>query len=253
MSVDWLVENLRLTFLGVGDWVQRPIFGEIAGAPPAQSASQQLPVQLHQETGNVSGAYLSVSQQPGRIDIVLTDQPTRNTRDSGAPDYRPLFWVGSLKDSLDIFGPITSKAISLHPRATRLAYSITSIHQTANVREANTYLRQYLPTITFEPDRDTDLIFQINRPIRIDSQHTINRLARWEAVQTTLIPIQLGSPVISMFPAMPAVPAIFAARVYVDVSTDATNTVPLADSETPELVSKLRSYATTIIKKGDER
>jgi len=247
MPVDWFAENLRLTLLGVVDWVQRPIFAEIAGVPPAHITAQP-PVQIHQEMGNVHDAYLSVSQQAGRLDIVLTDQPTRNTSDSGAPDYRPLFWVGPLKDSLDKFDPIISKAISMQPRATRLAYAITVIRQAQSIREANACLRRYLPTVQFDPDRDTDLIFQINRPIQTNSKKAINRLARWEAIQTQRIQVAIGTPVI---PALQPAPTVFAARVYVDISTDTTNTVPFARSDIPELVNELRDQAISIIEHGD--
>jgi hypothetical protein len=134
-SEEWYVEQLRLTFIGLTDWTSREIFSEIAGTPASQINAQP-PMQFYQEAGSVFDAYLSVTQQAGRMDVVLSDQPTRNTADPALPGYKPLYWIGSLKDSVENFSAISNKTISLVSGATRVAYAITLIHKTDSLREA---------------------------------------------------------------------------------------------------------------------
>jgi hypothetical protein len=247
MSEDWYAENLRLTFFGVMGWAQRPIFTEVTGMSPAQINAQP-PIQIYQEMGNLSDAYLAVTQQAGRIDIVLTDQPARNTADSEAPGYKPLYWIGPFRESIEAFDAISAKATSLITDATRVAYAITLIRQTESVHEAVGILHKFLPTIDFDPDNDTDLVFQINRPTRDKSDRIINRLGRWEAIQTTTLRVSLGVP-----SPLPSGSPIYAARIYVDISTDANNKVPFAGSEVPELVDTLRTYAIAVAENGDRK
>jgi len=66
---DWYAENLRLSFFGVTGWTQRSIIREIADVQPVLMSTQPL-LQLHQEAGTLSEAYLNVTQQAGRIDVI---------------------------------------------------------------------------------------------------------------------------------------------------------------------------------------
>lgn len=251
MSDGWYVENLRLTFFEVADWTQHQIFSDIAGVVPAQLNAQP-PMQLYQETGNVADAYLSVAQQGSRIDVVLSDQPTRNTVDPALPGYRPLYWIGSLAQSLDLFDRISAKTISLVSAATRVAYAISLVRQTDTVRDAIMFLRRYLPTIDFDPNNDLDLSFQINRPIRDNRGRLINRLARWDTIQIASMRITVGAGVPSASP-LPTRPPLSAARIYVDINTDANNTSPFTHPELSELVDELRAYAMHIAENGDAK
>lgn len=249
MSDEWYAESLRLSFLGMTGWKSREIFSEIAGTPPAQINAQP-PLQLYQETGNISEAYLSVTQQTGRIDTVLADQPTRNTYDPTAPDYKPLFSIGPLKDGIEMFDAISSKTTSLVSDATRVAYALTLIRQMASVREAMLFLSKYLPTVDFDPDVDLDLTFQINRQTRDNKGLLINRFARWDTIQVASLRMSIGGPPISP---IPTAPPIFAARLYVDISTDINNTTPFTGTELSELVDEIRIYAIAIAEKGDSK
>jgi hypothetical protein len=250
MSKDWYAENVRLTFFGVKDWTQRPIFSEITGAAPAQINALP-PMQIHQEAGNFSDAYLSVAQQANRIDVVLSDQPTRNTVDPALPGYKPLYWIGPPNESIEIFDAIAEKTTSLVSGATRIAYAVTLVHQTDSVREAVLSLRKYLPTVEFDPDNDLDLAFQINRPIRDAKGRFINRLARWDTIQVASMRVGVGS-VLSISP-LPSRPPICAARIYVDISTDVDNTSPFPRPELSELLGELRAHAITIAENGDSK
>ena len=244
----WYAESLRLSFLGIPEWVQRPLFAEIAEVPPAQTTTQ-LPLRLHQETGGVSDAFLSVSQQADRVDIILSDQPTRNTVNPIGPDYRPLFWIGPFRESLEIFDLISARTIPLIPRTARMAYAITLVCETESARAALTCLRRYLPTVDFNPENDSDLLFQINRPIRNERGQLINRLSRWQSTQTARVRVAATLP---LTPSVEVGAMTFAAHAYIDISTDANNTVPFVGTELASLIERLRAYAVEIAEHGDQ-
>lgn len=84
----WLAESIRLSFLDIPGWTQRPIFGEVAGVEPTSTSVERM-VQTQQEAGDVSHAFLNVMQQSNRIDIVLGDKPSQNTVDPLTPGYKP--------------------------------------------------------------------------------------------------------------------------------------------------------------------
>ncbi|MGJ4945136.1 hypothetical protein ACQR1W_31565 [Bradyrhizobium sp. HKCCYLS1011] len=242
---NWNAESFRLTLFDVADWIQRPIFAEIAASPPAQINAQP-PIQFYQETGNLFDAYLSVTQQGNRVDVSLSDEPTRNTIDPSTPGYRPLYYVGPYQSSLAYFDQICDRTTNVFKRAARLAYAITLIRQTSNMPEAMSILRGYLPTIDFDPQTDRDLAFQINRPTHDRAGKLINRLARWETVQLAKIRVMAAT-----VPTVAPGETTFAARAYVDVNTDAENTVPLGDL--PELIRDLRAQAVHMIEHGDTK
>jgi len=143
---------------------------------------------------------------------------------------------------------ISTRATALITSATRVAYAITLVRQTESVREAGACLHKFLPTVGFDPNHDCDLVFQVNRPTSDEKGRFINRLAKWESIQLTTLHIGIGVPPL---PAVPSRPPVYAARIYVDVSTDADNTQPLNDLS--ELVVELRGHAVSIAENGDTR
>lgn len=135
--------------------------------------------------------------------------------------------------------------------ATRVAYSVATIRQAQSVREAVGFLIEYLPTLEIDPARDLDLVFQVNRPTRNARGTLINRLARWEAMQLTSVRVVVGGS-LPVSP-LPSAPPVYAARVYVDVSTDAENTISFTGDDLTAVVRELRAYAIDIAENGDRR
>ena len=245
MSQDWCVESLRLSFFDVADWTQRQLFAEVTGAPAAEIKVQP-PMQLHLETGAVGDAFLTVTQYGTRLDIVLSDKPTRNTVDPALPDFRPFFGIDNFKEALASFDAICAKTTSTIKSAKRVAYAVARIRRTESMSETLSSIKEFLPTVTFDPQRDLDLVFQINRPIHDGKGRLINRLARWESLRMS----QLRVGVIPPLAAVASAPT-YAARMYVDVSSDADVTEPIVDL--PELVGELRAQALKIAQNGDSR
>jgi hypothetical protein len=244
----WFAESLRLSFFGLTEWKVRPIFEEIVGLPPAELKAQPA-MRVHQEWGNVDDAFLNITQQIDRLDVVLSDQPSRNTIDPSAAGYRPLFWIGPYEDSLKLFDGICERALRLVQGATRAAYAISVIRPSSSVRESCAYLHEFLPTVAFNPANDLDLLFQVNRPMRDENGIMINRLGKWESLRVTTVQVELGGASQIPSPALMTKPTVLGARIYVDVSTDAENTSPLKGL--PTIVGSLRSSALAIAENGD--
>lgn len=242
---EWLAESIRLSFIGVPSWTQRPVFAEISGTQPALITAQPM-IALHQEAGRVSHAHLNILQLANRIDLLLGDNPTRNTVDPNAPAYKPLFSIGPYRESLALFDSLSAKATGLVNSATRVAFAITLIRQTENARDSVRYLHKLLPRLPVDPDNDLELIFQINRPVHDSRGLLINRLAKWEALQITTMQVGLGA---SPLPIIPSRPPISAAQAYIDVSTAAENIFPL--NNLSEIVNDLRRYAIELAEHGD--
>ncbi|HZP76601.1 MAG TPA: hypothetical protein VFB45_10695 [Pseudolabrys sp.] len=244
----WFAESLRLSFFGVTDWTQRALFSEVTDTVAAQINAQPA-LQIQQEQGIVADAYLTIGQQANRIDLILSDQPTRNTVDPEKPGFRPLFWVDSFGKSIEIFDRITAKTLTIIRGATRVAYAVTVIQQTENIRDAGGILHDCLPTVQFDPKCDVDVSFQINRPIRDQAGRLINRLARWDTIQVTTLRVSVGG--VGSLSTVPSAPPLCAARIYADISTDAENTTPFSHPELEKIVADLRGHAIAIVEQGD--
>lgn len=240
----WLAESFRLSFIGVPNWTQTPVFADISGAQPALITAQPM-VQLHQEAGSVSHAHLNVVQQANRIDLVLGDKPTQNTVDPNAPGYKAFFSIGAYRENLELFDLLSAKAVALVSSAMRVAFAITLIRETENAHESIRYLHQFVPSLPIDPSNDLDLIFQINRPVHDSRGLLLNRLVKWEALQITTMQVGIGA---ALMPILPSRPPVTAAQVYIDVSTDAQNMSPLSDL--PEVVSELRGHAVKLAESG---
>jgi hypothetical protein len=249
-QTEWNAENLRVTLFVTPEWIQRPLFAEITGVPPGEmTARPQL--QFHQETGNLFGGHLRVGQQPGRIDLVLSGAPTTAAFDLENTGMQTFLWVGKLNDIVTGFNSITEKIVQIVGTANRAAFALTLGRQTETIPAAMAILKHYLPSIDFDPQIDADFSYQINRPRKTPSGRKINRLARWEVVESLLVPLtpQFVMPA-SIMP-MPA-PAI-AARAYIDVSTEANVTTQMSGTELIEIVHELRLLALEIAENGDLR
>jgi len=105
-----------------------------------------------------------------------------------------------------------------------------------------------LPLIQFNPDIDTDIAWQINRPRTIPEIGVINRLSKWGIIQSGFLDIQIGVP--TQMITAPVNPSEFAARVQIDVNTS-PEIREISSKAVPEIIAKLRSFALEIAEKGD--
>jgi hypothetical protein len=241
MLVDWYAESFRLTVFVGPNWNRRPLFQELVGLAP-QELSENVPLQQRQEAGIISGAQARVMQQPGRIDVLLSDIPTRNTINPAASDYKKFFWIDKLEPGVDLFDQITKNVGVIGAAAQRIAYVPTLLWPCDSTKIAMSTLQKMLPLVQFNPDIDTDLVWYINRPRDVEGIGTINRYSKWNIVQAGFL--MLGAE----RPSPP--PTEFAARVELDINTSATNE-EVRSNEILKMVQLLRSLALEIAEKGD--
>jgi hypothetical protein len=241
MLNDWKAESLRLTFFVQPQWVQRQLFGDVLGIPATEVVARPQ-LQYHQEVGAALGGQVSIIQQPQRVDFILSEAVTARA------DARPFFWIGQLTDSLEEFDRLVEKAVPLIKTPLRVAFAIAAIQESASAAEAMRILRKDLPTVAFDEDNDLDLAFQINRPRRGFHGERINRVSKWETIESTRIQFVAALP-----PTITASssPGGFAARVYVDANTEANTVTPIANDDLTDIIRLIRSMAIEIIEKGD--
>ncbi|MFT4116549.1 hypothetical protein [Bradyrhizobium sp.] len=240
----WLAESFRLSFLGVPGWNQRAIFKDIAGTDPTSTSIQQMS-QLHQEAADIGDVHLNVVQQQNRVDILLGDKPSQNTVNPLMPGYKPFFSMGPFRESLETFDGLTEKALGLFSNAMRVAYAIILIRPTSTPQESIRALHKLLPKVPIDPNNDSELVFQINRPVRDSNGLLINRIAKWEALQVTAVRLNAFG---GLIPTLPTPPAS-AAQIQIDVNTDAANIVPL--NNLSEIVRELRQNAVNLAGAGE--
>lgn len=241
----WHAESVRASFFVGAGWALRPIYGEFAGAPPSESVSRGTG-QFMQETGTDGGMQITVTQQLGRVDVVVS-----GTARDLATGFQPFGGIGPLKAAAERFDHLATGAAKCTGASTiRAAFAISALRICSSLEEAATFLKQLLPNIEIDPAVDTDLIFQINRPRQLEGVGRVNRLMKWDIVQTALLkvdPARLGTANVSPQTLSTAV------RAYIDISTDATRTSPIESDGLLHLVKQLGEFGLEIADRGDVR
>jgi hypothetical protein len=252
MPIDWYVESFRLTFFVGAEWTQRPLFAELTGIEPTERSEKTIPIPTRQESGGFGEVHVRTIQQPGRLDILMTDVPTRNVSDPEAPDYKAFFWIAKLVSAFAMFDEITAKVPHFTSPLLRIAYVPTLICRASDARGTMQLLRQALPLVQFDPEIDTDLFWQINRPRSVDGIGKINRVSKWNALQTHLVPVPISG-VAGQQAAILAIPPLaeFAVRAEFDVNTAPTNP-EISPDAVKNIINVLRSFAIEIAEYGDQ-
>jgi hypothetical protein len=244
MRTDWYAEIVRLSFFVTPEWKPRSLFAEATGVA-ADETTARPQMMFHQEMGAVEGSYLTVGQQYGRVDFVLSDHPSAFVA-ADPTHFKPFAWIGKLDEALAKFEQISRNAASLVGTITRVAYALTLVLPTETAANAMKVLKENLPRVDFDPEVDRDLIYQINH-VRDGAGGVMNRLARWETILSGAVQIA-PNPVASV----PILRGAFAARAYFDISTSAENAVPLATADLPHIIEELRSSALQLARDGDK-
>jgi len=146
-----------------------------------------------------------------------------------------------------LFDPIASKSAAQVSGVLRIAYAPVLIYPTQTAIEAMRTLKDMLSLIDFDPEKDTDISWQVNRP-RFMESGLVNRLSRWETLQAGFVEFVSGAAGAGFTPSQATE---FAARLTLDINSDASRIVPIDDKNLPNMVSQLRSLAVEISEKGD--
>ena len=222
-SVEWLAESIRVSFLGDLTGLDSPLFATLLGVQPAEVNEKPLEG-TRRETVTLHGYRTTLSKQPGRLDLLLTDSPQRNVSNPSASNFTPFYAIDNFHAVARVAGEHAQRILQVVKGIERLAYSPVVIANAANQADANRMLALYLPSVQFNPDRDIDIFWQINRPRRSNiGEFDLNRLAKWQTLILQFFPMQFG-------PGSSAQLTFAAARVEMDISTPASFSLKSSES-----------------------
>jgi hypothetical protein len=131
-----------------------------------------------EESGLIEGQNLFLSDQPTRLDVVVTPDPSTASPES------PIHSMGTLDAVSQRMSKLAQKltAIKEFPAATRLAFGIT-LYQVGFDRSDTLHtLTQVFPGLAKQLKKSTDFVFQINHPAQEDLEDVslgVHYLQKW--------------------------------------------------------------------------
>lgn len=195
--------------------------------------------------GAYEGGKIILEIQPNRIDwgfTVIDEGPFISQVPS-------LGLFNSVGDSF--FRPLESWLSNEQiPSIQRLAYGAVLLNPVEDLAAGYRNLSNYLPTVTIDPERSSDFLYQINRPRNstIIPNLGINRLSKWSVtrMQIGLFSTAIGSQVSPV-----GMKTFYANRLELDINTNQDNTNPFDSENTVALFRELISLGSEIMTRGD--
>lgn len=254
---NWGAELVRFTgFLHPEAVGQKIAFQDLTGNLPAKKVTTNLNpdqpgwFESILEVGAFEGFALQLEIQLSRIDIRLLAPPSAPSGDQHLPNFFKISRIETAIPPLkNLVGSVTSKNLKF----LRLAFGAVALCDRAGKVEAYQLAKDLIGHIDLDPEKDTDLLFQINRrrEIKVDNKPIlINRLSKWSAIG--LIPGTLNHETRAFEPTNVAKPQ-YATRVEVDINTPAENLDAMSPANAIETFNHLAAFGLEIIEKGDLR
>lgn len=229
--------------------IPSPLWEQLTGSSPDEVINRPT-LGIHQEKGIYSGLEFAVAQQPGRVDLVLSDARRRTTPDEilSAP---VLVQIGEPDKAIPQFAEIIKKWLATGPVLSRVAFAPIFFFEAPDKQTAYESLQILLPSIVLDPAGMSDMLWQINRP-RPSMAVTgldINRLTKWHVIQLTSVGVtgNLAQPLALISRSAP----IVAGRVELDLSTSAQRQEPLPTDKLLDLYGELEKMTLEILQHGD--
>jgi len=226
----WQIESLRKTFFFSPDeeFKVTGLWKAITGADPTDQTTKPL-LKTSTETGEWSDSTLTVSIQPGRVDLMLSPLGTS----SDLPN------LGSYEERATIFNTINLP--SELPRAIRLAFGAVALAPCNSHRECYTGLGKIISHVKISPD-SKEFLYRINNPSTstVCNSSNLNCISTWGAIKAVLVKIA-GSTTTDEIK--------YAIRAELDLSTDAESKLP-QDVNINELFVELTAIGQNILDKG---
>ena len=229
-ALPWQVESLRWTFfypLGA-DIPSKELWREIAGAAPEERTEKQA-VGVIVESGEWLDNKLTVSSQPGRIDVVFLSPPV--------PPQLPN--LGTYAGALELFRKLPLPFRGVH--VNRVAYGAVLLLPGKDHNDCYSTLTKCLPHVGINP-ASREFQYRINNPkkSKVIPELTINSLSTWAAIRAQFVTIPPS-----------ANGEVYATRLELDINTDGNFQLPTGNVSA-ELAEELIAVGSHIIEHGVE-
>lgn len=226
----WQIESLRKTFFFPPDQALHDmgLWRAITGTDPADQTTKPL-LKTSTETGEWNDYTLTVSTQPGRVDLVLTPPIT-------ATDLPNL---GSYQERVNEFNALNLPEEL--PRVIRLAFGVVALEPCNSHGDCYTGLGQILTHVEISPE-SREFLYRINNPSisTICNGFHLNCISTWGAIKAVQIRMA-GSTTTEEIK--------YAIRAELDLSTDADTELP-HDANVNGLFCELISIGQNILNEG---
>jgi len=238
LTSPWLVEGMRVTMFLAQDAEHLPTgyYKAVFGKDPEQKHI----VGTRTVEGGRWGdrGFALVEQNPGRLECRIVPWP------GAMPD--PLAKVGEHPEMFAQFPKFARKIISMAPKLIRVAFGAILVMPANSLQEGQDILAKLLPAVKFEGEL-YDFLYRINRP-RISNAHPIriNRLSNWSVSRIVNLDIPIG-----VEGRVREESSSLAARLELDINTDAENRVALPKGKLRGIIDELVQLAEELISEGD--
>jgi hypothetical protein len=240
--VDWQAASLRLTaFPGMGAKV--PIdtwFEKLTGQAPDQITRQRSGEM--DAIGTIDATRLALNIAPVRIEWRLIPAEEDAILTNNFPN------IGNFSQSADIFLQLMSGWLhSIDQEVNRLAFGAELLIPVEDLPSGYRLLSSFLPSVTLDPDRSTDFLYQINRPRESqDVALSRNRLTKWSVSRLARL---------AFLPSGQVIPVVegdsYFARLELDINTSQNLTEMLPKDSLPAIFQELIELGKEISLKGE--
>ena len=251
---DWLVRGIRFTFFPC-DWSVFPVadwWEAFAGEAADRVVNQPKECRVLAQ-GKWQDGELSVRAQPVRVDVNW-----KAVSADGPPDPPEMCFLGEARNTIAVFSQAVASFLRSEtlPPVSRLAFACDMALEAENDIEARKTLKQYLPTVDFDPEVDTEMLWRINRrrPSTCNVEGLqVNRLSIWrqETVRLESVILQLMAENTQRVDEEPK-EAVYCV-LSLDINTTPQHSTPFADDALPGLMQELENLGVEIALRGDIR
>ena len=246
-SLDWQVENLRMTAFPSPSarFTQEPSWWTDLMKEAPETSVRQARRQLLRQEGQLSGGRLTLTIQPNRINWQFAA-----TREEEEEVALPI--IGPFEKTLDIFLPLMVKWFELDtcPPLSRLAFGAVLLFPVDSLQSGYQQLDRLLPSIELDTEGISDFLYQINRPKSTTTQIEnlqINRLSKWSVATLRFINVIMDQTPITVTPNQ----GVSACRLELDINTQKDFDGELLPEQLPEIFNELVNFGEEIASDGD--
>ncbi len=238
----WQAELVRFVAFTASPFVDESWFRLFTGEEPSEE-SKARDRGLTRAEGPFMNGRLILDFLPDRFQFLYSPTPSKAPA-SGLGPARAA-WAAFVEGVETFFAQATC------PEVKRVGLGSICSYRVADRTGGYRVLSGLLPTVTFDPDTDEDLFFQISRPRQSATFGiTINRLCKWTVPIRSVVSVQIG-PGGNPAAVVREGPESHAAVVELDINTDRQREEPIPAEHLVPLLKEFVGIAGNILTEGD--